>query len=127
MTPAYRRPLIGCVPGACAATAIVPARASSAAPTRAWRKLFIRIEYPIMDEQTLSPSQLWKRMTSDQRLQVAKAFWLDQQATDDQLQAVLVISQRKNFRPKTVVSLDEDRKARHLASLGSLPDHLAAR
>ena len=66
-------------------------------------------------------------MTSDQRLQLAKAFWLDEQATEDQLQAVLIISQQKKFRPKTVVSLDEDRKARHLASLPSLPDHLVAR
>ena len=57
----------------------------------------------------LSPSRLWKRMTSDQRLLAARAFWLDEQATDDQLQAVLLISQQKKFRPKTVVSLDEDR------------------
>ena len=80
-----------------------------------------------MPDPTLTPSKLWKRLPLDQRLQVAKAFWLDEQATDDQLQAVLLISQQKKFRPKTVVSLDEERKARHLASLASLPDHLAAR
>jgi hypothetical protein len=40
---------------------------------------------------------------------------------------VLLISQQKKFRPKTVVALDEDRKARHLASLASLPEGLAAR
>ena len=66
-------------------------------------------------------------MTAEQRVQAARAFWLDEQATDDQMQAVLLISQQKKFRPKTVVSLDEDRKARHLASLASLPDGLAAR
>jgi hypothetical protein len=66
-------------------------------------------------------------MTADQRLSAAKAFWLDEQATDDQIQAVLVISQQKKFRPKTVLALDEDRKARHLAGLASLPDGLAAR
>ena len=66
-------------------------------------------------------------MTADQRLSAAKAFWLDEQATDDQIQAVLVISQQKKFRPKTVLALDEDRKARHLAGLASLPDALAAR
>jgi hypothetical protein len=65
-------------------------------------------------------------MTAEQKLQAARAFWLEQ-AGDDQLQAVLLISQQKKFRPKTVVSLDEDRKARHLASLASLPDGLAAR
>jgi hypothetical protein len=66
-------------------------------------------------------------MTTDQRLQAARAFWLDEQAADDQIQAVLLIAQRKKFRPKTVVALDVDRKARHLASLPSLPDGLAGR
>jgi hypothetical protein len=76
---------------------------------------------------TLTPSRLWKRMTSEQRLQAARAFWLDEQATNDHIQAVLLISQQKKFRPKTVASLDEDRKARHLASLVTLPDSVAAR
>jgi hypothetical protein len=80
-----------------------------------------------MAEPTLTPSRLWKRMTPEQRLQAARAFWHDEHAADDQVQAVLLISQQKKFRPKTVVSLDEDRKARHLASLASLPDSLAAR
>jgi hypothetical protein len=80
-----------------------------------------------MAEPPLSPSRLWKRMTSEQRLQAARAFWHDEQAAEDHVQAVLLISQLKKFRPKTVVSFDEDRKARHLASLASLPDSLAAR
>jgi len=75
----------------------------------------------------LTPSRLWKRMTSEQRLQAARAFWLDEQAANEQAQAVLLISQQNNFRPKTVMSLDEGRKARHLASLASLPDSLASR
>jgi len=80
-----------------------------------------------MTEPTLTPSKLWKRMTADQRLRAAHAFWLDEQATDDQIQAVLVIAQQKKFRPKFVLSLDTDRKAKHLAGLFSLPDALAAR
>src|SRR5262245_65887649 len=80
-----------------------------------------------MTDSMPTPTRLWKQMTSDQRMTAARAFWRDDQATDDQIQAVLLISQQKKFRPKTVVSLDEDRKARHLASLVSLPDHLAAR
>ena len=66
-------------------------------------------------------------MTSEQRFQAARAFWLDEDAVNDQIQAVLLISQQKKFRPKTVASLDEERKARHLASLASLPDSVAAR
>jgi len=57
--------------------------------------------------ETLTPSRLWKRMTGDKRLQAARAFWHDEQAADDQLQAVLLIAQQKKFRPKTVVSLEE--------------------
>ena len=66
-------------------------------------------------------------MTPDQRLRAARAFWHDEQATDDQIQAVMVIAQQKKFRPKFLVSLDEDRKAKHLSGMLSLPDALAAR
>ena len=76
---------------------------------------------------TLTPSRLWKSLTLDQRQRIARAFWLDEEAVEDQLQAALLIAQQKKFRPKTVVSLDVDRKARHLATLGSVPDSTAAR
>lgn len=66
-------------------------------------------------------------MTLDQRQRAARAFWSDEEAADDQRQAALLIAQQKKFRPKTVVALDLDRKARHLASLAMLPDPLAAR
>jgi hypothetical protein len=39
----------------------------------------------------------------------------------------MLISQQKKFRPKTVLSLDKERKAKHFASLVTLPDALAAR
>jgi hypothetical protein len=66
-------------------------------------------------------------MAPELRQQAARAFWMDDQAIDDQVQAVLLIAQQKKFRPKFVMSLDVDRKARHLASLVSLPDPIAAR
>jgi hypothetical protein len=80
-----------------------------------------------MTEPALTPARLWKRMTPDLRQQAARAFWLDGEATDDQVQAVMLIAQQKKFRPKFVLSLDVDRKARHLATLGSLPESIAAR
>jgi hypothetical protein len=80
-----------------------------------------------MAETTLTPSRVWKTMTIDERQRVARAFWSDTEATDDQVQAALLIAQQKKFRPKTIVGLDLDRKARHLATLGSLPDPIAAR
>src|SRR5437764_1625954 len=86
-----------------------------------------RLEYQLMADTTLTPGRLWKQMTADQRLRAARAFWSDEEAVDDQIQAALLIADRKKFRPKTVVSLDLERKARHLASLPSLPDAMAAR
>jgi hypothetical protein len=80
-----------------------------------------------MQETTLTPSRLWRRMTIEQRTRAARAFWEDEEAVEDQLQAALLIAQQKKFRPKTVVALDTDRKARHFATLGTLPDHLAGR
>src|SRR5437016_5470461 len=80
-----------------------------------------------MTEPTLLPSRLWRRMTGEQRLRAARAFWIDDQAADDQLQAVLLISRERKFRPKTVIALDLDRKARLLASMAALPDALSAR
>jgi hypothetical protein len=81
----------------------------------------------VTDSTTLTPGRLWKQMTPDQKTRAARAFWSDPDATDDQIQAVMLIAQQKKFRPKTVVGLDLDRKARHLSTLGSLPDTLAAR
>lgn len=80
-----------------------------------------------MTEEALTPSKLWKGMTQAQRGAAARAFWSDEEATNDQMQAALLIAQQKKFRPKTVVALDIDRKTRHLASVASLPDSIAAR
>src|SRR5581483_5653473 len=77
--------------------------------------------------EPLTPSRLWKRMTAEQRQRAARAFWMDPDARADQLQAVMLIAQQKKFRPKTINGLDVDRRARHLATLPSLPDALAAR
>ncbi|HKE46990.1 MAG TPA: hypothetical protein VKB52_02915, partial [Rhodanobacteraceae bacterium] len=80
-----------------------------------------------MTETTLTPSRLWKKMSLEQRQRAARAFWEDEEGTNDQVQAALLIAQQKKFRPKTVIALDLDRKTRHLASLVTLPDAIAAR
>jgi hypothetical protein len=77
--------------------------------------------------ETLTPSRLWRQMSGSQRLASARAFWADEEAIDDQIQAALLIAQQKKFRAKTVIGLDLDRKSKHLASLASLPDSIAGR
>lgn len=80
-----------------------------------------------MTESTLTPSRLWRRMTSAQRLKAARAFWAAEDAADDHVQAALLIAQQKKFRPKFVLSLDAERRAKHLATLVGLPEAMAAR
>ena len=80
-----------------------------------------------MTESTLTPARLWRRMTPDQRIRAARAFWAEETATDDQIQAALLIAQIKKFRPKFVLGLDDERRAKHLASLATMPESLAAR
>jgi hypothetical protein len=79
-----------------------------------------------MTDTTPTPSRLWKLMTTEQRLRAATALWRNDGATNDQMQAALLIAKQKNFRPKTVIALDGDRKARYLATVPDLPEALAA-
>lgn len=66
-------------------------------------------------------------MPSDVRTSAAAAFWRDEQAALEQAEAVALIARQIKFRPKSVMSLPVDRKARHLAGLGQVSDLLAAR
>jgi len=66
-------------------------------------------------------------MTAEQRLRAASALWRDDQVTNDQMHAALLIAKQLNFRPKTVAGLDNDRKAGYLASVPDLPEDIAAR
>ena len=80
-----------------------------------------------MTETTPTVTRLWKTMTPAQRLAAAEAFWNDDQAADEQMQAVMLIAQQKKFRPKSVLALDVERLARHLSTIVNLPEALAAR
>jgi hypothetical protein len=73
------------------------------------------------------PSQLWKQLSAERKLQAAEAFWGDENAAIEQAEATLAIAQRIKFRPKSVISLARDKKARHLVSLGAVSELVAAR
>lgn len=66
-------------------------------------------------------------MTFEQRHRAALAFWRDETIAADQAQAVQLIAKHVKFRPKTIAGLDTEGKARHLASVPTLPDEVAAR
>lgn len=73
------------------------------------------------------PAKLWRLMPSDLRLAAAAAFWTDDQAALERAEAVALIARQIKFRPKSVLSLPTERKARQLAGLPQISDLLAAR
>jgi beta-phosphoglucomutase-like phosphatase (HAD superfamily) len=80
-----------------------------------------------MTDTTPTPARLWKRMSAEQRLRAAQALHRDPDARNDQRQAAMLVAKQMKFRPKTVLGLDDDRKARYLAGVADLPEDLAAR
>lgn len=66
-------------------------------------------------------------MSADVRTSAAVAFWRDEQAALEQAEAVALISRQIKFRPKSVLSLPVEKKARHLAGMAQVSDLLAAR
>jgi hypothetical protein len=80
-----------------------------------------------MADMTRTPSRLWKLMTPEQRHRAASALWGADEATSDQMQAALLIAKTMKFRPKTVMGLDDQHKARYLAGVPDPPEDLAAR
>jgi hypothetical protein len=73
------------------------------------------------------PSQLWKELPQDRRQQAAEAFWRDEHAGAEQAEVLAMIAQRIKFRPKSVVALPTEKKARYLTSLGAVSEMVAAR
>jgi len=51
-------------------------------------------------------------MTPEQRNRAASALWGENEATSDQMQAALLIARKMKFRPKTMMGLDDEHKAR---------------
>jgi len=73
------------------------------------------------------PSQLWKQLSAERKLQAAEAFWGDRNASVEHAEAIVAIAQRIKFRPKSVIGLPVDKKAKHLVSLGAVSELVAAR
>jgi len=73
------------------------------------------------------PSQLWKRLSPERKLDAAEAFWQDENAAAEQAEAIAVIAQRIKFRLKSVQAMPREKKARHLTSLAGMSEIVAAR
>jgi hypothetical protein len=77
--------------------------------------------------EPLTPSRLWKRMSAEQRRRAATALYGNPEARSEQQQGAQLIAKHLKFRPKSVGSLDADKKARYLANVPEVPEDLAAR
>jgi hypothetical protein len=73
------------------------------------------------------PSQLWKQLSPDRKVQAAEAFWRDDNAGLEQAEAVATIAQRIKFRAKSVIAMPVEKKARQLATLPAVSEIVAAR
>jgi len=73
------------------------------------------------------PSQLWKQLTPERKLDAATAFWADENAGVEQMEAVATIAQRIKFRTKSVYAMPIDKKARQLTALAGVSEMVAAR
>lgn len=82
---------------------------------------------PPMASDDMRPARLWRSVPVDMRVRAATAFWSDEQAALEQAEAVALIAKQIKFRPKSVLGLTVEKKARHLAGMAQVSDLLAAR
>ena len=75
----------------------------------------------------MRPAKLWRTLSPEMRVAAATAFWSDDQAGLEQAEGVALIARQIKFRPKSVVTLSVEKKAKHLATMGQVSDLLAAR
>jgi hypothetical protein len=76
------------------------------------------------------PSHIWKHLPVETRVQAAQAFWNDDESPEIGAQhdeAIVALSRRLNFRPKSLQGLPVEKKARHLAQMSDVSDAIATR
>src|SRR5215469_6063795 len=79
------------------------------------------------DLSNFRPSKLWRKMPLERRIDAAGLFWDDEHSAEQQVEAVSAIATHMKFRPRSVISLAPDKRARYLAQLPTISDTIAAR
>lgn len=74
-----------------------------------------------------APGKLWKRIPPERRLEACASFWQEEEALEQQAEALMAIASHFRFRTKSVRALPLEKKARYLASLPGVPDSVAGR
>jgi len=79
------------------------------------------------DLSNFRPSKLWRRMPLERRIDAAGLFWDDEHSAEQQVEAVSAIASHMKFRPRSVISLAPEKRAKYLAQLPTISDTIAAR
>ena len=79
------------------------------------------------DLSNYRPSKLWRRLPLDRRVDAADLFWNDEHSAEQQMEAVASIATHMKFRPRSILALTPEKRARYLAQLPSVSDAIAAR
>ena len=73
------------------------------------------------------PSKLFRRMPIERRIEAADLFWNDEHSADQQMEAVASIASHMKFRPRSILALAPEKRAKYLAQLPNVTDAIAAR
>lgn len=84
--------------------------------------------YPdINREEPLRASRLWRLVPGDRRLETATRFWSDEDSASLHGEALALLAKQLKFRPRSVMALPDEKKARYLTSIRNLPEAVASR
>ncbi|MBI1876295.1 MAG: hypothetical protein HYS05_20715 [Acidobacteria bacterium] len=78
-------------------------------------------------DEPLRASRLWRLVPDDRRLETATRFWSDKDSVGVQGEAVGLLVKQLKFRPRSVMALPDEKKARYLISIRNLPEAVASR
>src|SRR6187397_1049222 len=79
------------------------------------------------DLTNFRPSKIWRRMPLERRVDAAGLFWDDEHSADQQMEAVAALATHMKFRPRSVITLAPEKRAKYLAQLPTVTDTIAAR
>ena len=79
------------------------------------------------DLSNYRPSKLFRRLPLERRVEAAGFFWDDEHSAEQQMEAVASIATHMKFRPRSILSLAPEKRARYLAQLPTISDAIAAR
>ena len=79
------------------------------------------------DLSNYRPSKLFRAMPLERRVEAADLFWNDEHSAEQQMEAVASIATHMKFRPRSILTLAPEKRARYLAQLPTVSDAIAAR